>query len=162
MKVEEIVINYYSNLFSSSNPSEFTELIEAVEPKVSQDMNNMLTRDFQGAEVKAALNQMYPLKAPGPDGMPPMLFQHFWAMVGNEVIKTILDFLNSGISPPHFHDTHIVLIPKNKEPQRITDYRLISLCNVVYKLASKAIAIDLKKFCLPLLVIHKVLLYKVD
>ena len=27
-KVEEIVVNYYSNLFSSSNPSEFTELIE--------------------------------------------------------------------------------------------------------------------------------------
>ena len=134
-KVEEIVINYYSNLFSSSNPSQFTELIEAVEPKVSQDMNNMLTRDFQGAEVKAALNQMYPLKAPGLDGMPPVFFQHFRAMVGNEVVRTVLDFLNSGISPPHFHDTHIVLIPKNKEPQRITDY----------KLASKAIANRLQK-----------------
>ena len=68
-KVEEIVVNYYSNLFSSSNPSELTELIEAVEPKVSQDMNNMLTRDFKGAEVKAALNQMYLLKALSPDDM---------------------------------------------------------------------------------------------
>lgn len=76
-KVEEIVVNYYSNLFSSSNPSEFTELIEAVEPKVSQDMNNMLTRDFKGAEVKAALNQMYLLKAPSPDDMLPVFFQHF-------------------------------------------------------------------------------------
>ena len=139
-KVEEIVVNYYSNLFSSSNPSELTELIEAVEPKVSQDMNNMLTRDFKGAEVKAALNQMYLLKAPSPDDMLPVFFQHFWATVGNEVVKTVLDFLNLGISPPHFHDTHIVLIPKNNEPQGITNYCPISLCKVVYKLASKAIA----------------------
>ena len=144
-KVEEIVVNYYSNLFSSSNPSEFTELIEAVEPKVSQDMNNMLTRDFKGAEVKAALNQMYLLKAPSPDDMLPVFFQHFWATVGNEVVKTVLDFLNLGISPPHFHDTHIVLIPKNNEPQGITNYCPISLCNVVYKLASKAIANRLKR-----------------
>ena len=144
-KVEEIVVNYYSNLFSSSNPSELTELIEAVEPKVSQDMNNMLTRDFKGAEVKAALNQMYLLKAPSPDDMLPVFFQHFWATVGNEVVKTVLDFLNLGISPPHFHDTHIVLIPKNNEPQGITNYCPISLCNVVYKLASKAIANRLKR-----------------
>ena len=56
------------------------------------------------------------------------------------MVKTVLDFLNLGISPPHFHDTHIVLIPKNNEPQGITNYCPISLCNVVYKLASKAIA----------------------
>ena len=58
-KVEEIVVNYYSNLFSSSNPSDFTELLEVVEPKFFEDMNNLLTRDFQGAKVKAALNQMW-------------------------------------------------------------------------------------------------------
>ena len=108
-------------------------------------MNNMLTRDFKGAEVKAALNQMYLLKAPSPDDMLPVFFQHFWATVGNEVVKTVLDFLNLGISPPHFHDTYIVLIPKNNEPHGITNYCPISLCNVVYKLASKAIANRFKR-----------------
>ena len=51
------------------------------------------------------------------------------------MIKTVLDFLNAGISPPNFHDTYIVLVPKRKEPKRITVYRPISLCNVVYKIA---------------------------
>jgi len=71
--------------------------------------------------------------------------------MGNVVTKTVLDFLNSGVSPPNFNDTYIVLIPKCKKPKRITDYRLISLCNVVYKNTSKTIANRLKK-CLPAII----------
>ena len=97
-------------------------------------MINMLTREFTGSEVKTALNQRYPLKSPGPDSTPPLFFQHFWPTIGNVVTKTVLDFLNLGIYPPNFNDTHIVLIPKVKELKRITNYCPISLCNVVYNL----------------------------
>ena len=60
------------------------------------------------------------------------------------VIKTVLDFLNNDVAPPKFHETHIVLIPKMKNPEYVTDYTSISLCNVTYKLASKAVANCLK------------------
>ena len=55
------------------------------------------------------------------------------------------DFLNLGITPPNFNKTHIVLIPKVKEPKRVTDFRPISLCNVAYKIASKTMANRLKQ-----------------
>ena len=105
----------------------------------------MLNRTFQGSEVYSVLKQMYPLKLPGPDGMSPLFFQHFWPSIGQLVTKTILDFLNFGIAPPMFNDTLVVLIPKNKDPKNISDYRPISLCNVIFKLASKVIANKLKK-----------------
>ena len=113
--------------------------------KVSMDKNQNLTRDFTAMEVKMALKQMFPLKASGPNGMPPLFFQYFWPKIGEEVTTTVLDFLNIGISPPKFNETHIVLIPKCKERKKITEYRPISLCNVVYKIASKAIANKLKE-----------------
>ena len=62
------------------------------------------------------------------------------------VTKMVLDFLNLGISLPNFNETHIVLILKIKEPKKVSDYRPISLCNVAYKIAFKAIANRLKKF----------------
>ena len=48
------------------------------------------------------------------------------------------------MAPPKFHETHIVLIPKTKDPVRVTNYRPISLCNVAYKLASKVVANRMK------------------
>lgn len=75
-KIEKCFVDYYTELFTSSNPVDFSEIIEVVQPKVSQEMNSRLLREFQPSEVLQALKQMYPLKAPRPDGISPF-FQHF-------------------------------------------------------------------------------------
>ena len=56
----------------------------------------------------------------------------------------MLDFLNNGTTPLNFHETHIVLIPKVKSPMKVSEYRHISLSNVVYILTSKVLANSLK------------------
>lgn len=51
-KVEEIAVDCYQYLFTSSNLSDFAELFQAVNPRVSSAMNKDLTRDFTANEVR--------------------------------------------------------------------------------------------------------------
>ncbi|KAL0286137.1 UNVERIFIED_CONTAM: putative mitochondrial protein [Sesamum calycinum] len=103
-----------------------------------------LQRPFTEEEVSKALSCMSPLKSPGPDGLPPIFFQKFWHVVKPDVVKYVLNFLNDHIMPTGFNETNIVLIPKIKRPESLAHFRPISLCNVVYKIASKSIANRLK------------------
>ena len=54
------------------------------------------------------------------------------------------DMLNNGGLSCVFNETIIVLIPKKKSPQTLANLRLIALCNVLYKIVSKALANRIK------------------
>lgn len=72
-----IAVNYYQNLFTSTHNVVQEELLEAIEVRVSKPMNALLIREFQDVEVRKAVKQMHPLKAPGLDSMNPLVYQYF-------------------------------------------------------------------------------------
>ena len=91
-----------------------------------------------------AIKQIPPLKAPGPDGMPPLFYQTFWPDIGMEVSDAVLSCLNSGNLLKSIDHTFITLIPKVNNPETVAQFRPISLFNVIYKILSKVIANRLK------------------
>jgi hypothetical protein len=76
--------------------------------------------------------------------MPPIFYQKYWHVVGSDVTTAVLSCLNSGSLLKSINHTFITLIPKVKNPEKVTDFRPISLCNVIYKLVSKVLANRLK------------------
>ena len=126
-------------------------VLEAIEPKVTNSMNQELFRDFTREEIDFTLKHMEPLKAPSLDGMPPIFFQSFWSLIGDEVSYAILDCLNNCHILLDLNHTFVTLIPKVECLELISEFRPISLCNVIYKLMSKVLTNELNKL-LPLLV----------
>jgi hypothetical protein len=133
-------VSFFQSLLSSARPSGVEECTHGIESKVTEEMNQNLTKIFTAMEVKQALDQMAPLKAPGPDGFSAEFYQQNWAIVGPEVCHAVLSFLNGAHMDGSINATNIALIPKKKNPLCVTDYRPISLCNVTYKLISKVLA----------------------
>ena len=81
--VEKLMLQYYEMLFTSSDPMEFEEILDAVQHKVTLRMNQVIVKEFSEVEAKNAIKQMYHLKSLGPDRMPStvlstLLAQDWW------------------------------------------------------------------------------------
>ncbi|XP_060959406.1 uncharacterized protein LOC133030622 [Cannabis sativa] len=107
-------------------------------------MNNSLIKPFTSDEVYNALKTINPDKSPGCDGMSAMFYHNYWSIVGDVVTKVVLEILNEGCSMESINKSLITLIPKIKSPTGMGDFRPISLCNVIYKIISKALALRFK------------------
>ena len=107
-------------------------------------MNADLCAPYTNDDVKTVLFKMFPTKAPGPDGFPGLFYQKHWDVCGEDVTRIVLRIVKGEESSESINDTVLVLIPKVTNPNLLLQFRPISLCNVLYKIASKVIANRLK------------------
>jgi len=81
-EMQHMTRDFYRNLYSSEGTSNMEQVLCHVPRKVTDEMNTFLCRPFTEKEVKEALFQMSPLKAPGPDGYPAYFFRGIGIYVG--------------------------------------------------------------------------------
>jgi hypothetical protein len=139
----ETARNYFEHLFQA-NITAHDPILSIITPKITEEDNGRLVAPITKEELKAALFQMHPHKAPGPDGFNPVFYQHFWDMCGNDIFASVKEWLDRGYFPSSLNETNICLIPKCDNPISMKDLRPISLCNVLYKMVSKLLANRLK------------------
>jgi hypothetical protein len=99
-----------------------------------------LTKPFSEAEVKAAIWDCDSFKSPGPDGINFGFYKDFWAELKGDVMRFISEFHRNGRLSKGLNSTFIALIPKVDNPQRLNDYRPISLVGSLYKILAKVLA----------------------
>ena len=76
-------------LLTTSNPTLHEDALDQIPQVISEDKSKDLMCKFEEWEVVQALKQTTPMKAPGPDGMPPLFFQHFWLMIEGDVTHSV-------------------------------------------------------------------------
>ena len=149
--IEKVAVDYFDGLFSTTNPTDFDNFLDEIMPSISPQMNQILLRTATEEEVRQALFMMHPEKAPDPDGMTALFFQHSWHIVKKDLVEMVNNFLVTGNLDPRLNITNICMIPKVERPTRMMELRPISLCNVGYKIISKLLCQRLK-ICLPRLI----------
>lgn len=66
--------------------------------------------------------------------------------MGHSICALVKDVFSGGFDLRDFNKTVLVLIPKIEKPEFISQFRPISLCNVIYKCVSKVVVNKIKPF----------------
>lgn len=133
----QVAIDYFSELFKSSNPPCFQPLFHDMIPRVTSVMNERLLAEVSEDEIREVVFSIKAASAPGPDSMTGFFFQQYWETVGPKVTAEVQNFFSRGIMPDDWNFTYLCLLPKVQDPEVMSDLRPISLCSVLYKIISK-------------------------
>ena len=98
-----------------------------------------LIKPFLLEEIKAAIWECDSYKCPRPDEINLGFFKDFWDLLKIDLLNFFGEFFRHGKLTKGLNSTFIALIPKVESPQRVADFRPISLVSCVYKILSKSI-----------------------
>jgi len=115
-------------------------------PRLSEQCRDSLTTPVLKKEVRSAVFSMKSSKAPGPDGFQPIFLKHFWEKIGDDIWRLVHTAFNMGTFNASIAKKLIALLPKESNPQRLKNFRPISLCNVILKVIKKVLVSRLRPF----------------
>lgn len=142
--IGEFICEQFSMLFKANNITNCPCLLDYIHPCISPSENESLLTIPAHAEILQVLNSFNPSKSPCLDGMTSSFFQTHWHIVGNDVTKVIQNTFISGRISRAINRTFVILIPKVNQISCFNHIHPIGLCNKVYKIISKLLALRLK------------------
>lgn len=141
--VQEVTA-FYNDFFTTEDSMGWESKLDGIQPSITDCMNSRLIRPVETSEIKKALFSMNPNKAPGMDGMIPLFFQSFWYILQHDICKAVQSFFQSNCMLKSWNHTLLSFIPKVQQLTKISQFRPISLCNVIYKIIYKILANRMK------------------
>ncbi|GKV49874.1 hypothetical protein SLEP1_g56597 [Rubroshorea leprosula] len=142
--LKEEIAAFYENLFKEEQ-GERPKLEGVCFKQVQPVDNRQLIEAFTAEEIKAAIWECDSSKAPGPDGFNFRFVKSEWEVIKEDVIDFLQEFHKNSKMVRGLNSSFIVLVPKVDNPQRIEEFRPISLIGVIYKILAKIFANRLKK-----------------
>ncbi|GKB35614.1 hypothetical protein Tco_0880556 [Tanacetum coccineum] len=103
-----------------------------------------MTREVNDLKIKEAMFDIGNEKAPSPDDFIALFFKKIWDIMGKVACLAIKEFFMSGKLLGEIKATLVTLIPKTNQPKKVSDFRPLVCCNVVYKCISNILTNKIK------------------
>lgn len=125
-------------------PNEILQSLQNIIPTIQQELLDNLQQMPTQEEIAASVFSLGPDRADGPDGLNACFVQKFWNFLKSTVEQEVVRFFVTAEMPIELSKANMVLILKIDNPTKVSDYRPISICNVIYKIIFKILANPMK------------------
>lgn len=133
-------MRFYQTLLGSADANstngDIKQLRSLLSSKLVVEMHPSLISEVSTEEIISLIKNMPSNKSLGFDGYTVKFFRAALELVSKQVIAAVQEFF-SGKLLKEFKSTIISLVPKSSQPIRITNFMLISCCNIICKPISK-------------------------
>ncbi|GKA39447.1 hypothetical protein Tco_0731998, partial [Tanacetum coccineum] len=145
-KVADQFVNHFQNFLGKSVPVKpLCNLGDIAVKKVSMEVAGKMIVKVTDEEIKRALFDIDSNKAAGPNGFTTYFFKKAWNIIGKDIFLAVKDFFKNGKMLGELNATLIALVLKIDTPGKVSDFRPIAYCNVLYKCISKILTDRIKE-----------------
>ena len=115
-------------------------LLEQLDSTLSSEDQALCEGELTVLECHEALSRMQFGKSPGSDGLPPEFYSCFWGLLGRDLVETLNFSFREGFLSASQRRGILRLLLKKDDPLSLKNWRPISLLNLDYKIATKALS----------------------
>ncbi|GKD74119.1 hypothetical protein Tco_1332401, partial [Tanacetum coccineum] len=143
--VANMFVEHFKKFLGTKHEVQPLESIEVdFDTVLNKEEANAMIGQVTDEEIKETVFDIDNNKASGPDGYTSGFFKKAWSIVGKEVCLAIKDFFLNGKLLGEINATIIALVPKVEVPNKVSEFRPIACCNVIYKSISKILTNRIK------------------
>lgn len=143
-RIMAAIEDYFRNIYAPAGATIHPKCLNVILLAATYNMNDSLLAPIYGIEVEKATFNLRALKALVPARLNGESFQKNRDTIKLDVIGGVNEFLSTGTIGDFVNDTVVALTLNIPHSESISQLRLISCCNFIYKIISKIIVSRLK------------------
>ena len=154
--MEEAFLGFYKQLFAFKKQKKKKEVMPSLISRwriLTEEQRQMLTKEVSREDVRRVIFSIPDDKAPGADGFNSKFYKHYWEVVGDHVIRAVIDFFQTGKLLKVINVTTLTLVQKVDCLDKVSDFRPIACYSILYKCITKLLTEKLNQV-LPEIISH--------